>query len=102
MNIQPHKIFLGLTLSSMIYFPLFPTKSNANDLDSYWFGFGVGVSASLCSLEKYDHIPSYLPSEYVEGVRIGLKNEENKSAINLEAFQKGLNSGRKNYPNCDL
>ena len=79
MNIQSHQIFLGLTLSSIIYFPLFPTKSNATDLDSYWFGFGVGVSASLCSLEKYDHIPSYLPSEYVEGVRIGLKNEENKS-----------------------
>ncbi len=96
------KNFVSILCTSILLTPLLTLKSNADDLGSYWFGFGIGTTATLCSLEK----GGLLTNEEVEGVMLGMRQrfaeEQDRSKLNMSMFNRAVQVTRDANPTCKI
>ena len=94
--------FLSATLSSVLLIPLLSSKSNASDLGSYWYGFSLGTTATICSLQKEGLLNKSQVDAFIAGVRQSLQKEKDRSKLDMGIFEKGVDEARGRFPACNI
>ncbi len=96
------KNFASIVCASILLIPLVPLKSNADDLSSYWLGFGIGATATLCSLEKVGLLTNEKVEEFMMGMRQGFAEQKDRSKLNMDMFNRGVQVTRDGHPTCKI
>ena len=95
--------FLSATLSSILLVPLLSSKSNALELESYWYGFGIGATATICSLQQEGLLSKSQVGEFMSGMRQGLLGlDKDQSKLDMGMFEKGVSFSRGRFPACNI
>ena len=82
-----------------------PLESQAEKLDStFWFsyGFGAGVSATLCDQVDAGVITNLEAKMFTSNFEESLEDPETAEAYNLEALADGFNKVVPEFENCKI
>ena len=96
------KHLFPIFLTSIILIPLTSLKSNTGELGTYWYGFGIGSTATLCNLEK----EGLITNEVVEGVMLGMRQvfaeEKDRSKLDMNMFNRAVKLTKDKHPTCNI
>ena len=96
------KNFLPIACTSILLIPLISLKSNADELGTYWYGFGIGTTATLCNLEK----EGLITNEVVDGVMLGMRQafaeEKDRSNLDMNMFNRAVKLTKDKHPRCKI
>ena len=82
-----------------------PLKSEAEQLESttyYSYGFGAGVSATLCDLVDAGMITNLEARMFTSNFEISLEDEETAEAFDLPALVEGFNIIVPEFDECKI
>ncbi|MFL0760543.1 MAG: hypothetical protein AB8B38_08145 [Prochlorococcus sp.] len=94
--------FLSATLSSILLVPLLSSKSNALELESYWYGVGVGITATIYSLQQEGLLSKSQVGELMNGMRQGFQQQKDQSKLDMGRFEKAVGEARERFPACNI
>jgi hypothetical protein len=94
--------FLSATLSSILLVPLLSSKSNASELGSYWYGFGIGATSTICSLQQEGLLSKSQVGEFMSGMRQAFQQQKDQSKLDMGMFEKGVRFSRGRFPTCNI
>ena len=94
------KNFLPIACTSIFFTPLI--SLNAHELGPYWYGFGIGTTATLCNLEK----EGLITNEVVDGVMLGMRQafseEKDRSNLDMDMFNRAVKLTKDTHPTCQI
>ena len=96
------KSFASIFCTSILLIPLVSLKSKADDLDAYWYGFGIGSTATLFGLQNMDVLTNEEVQEFMQGMRQTFAEETDRSIVNMPMFNSGVQMTRNDFPNCRI